>query len=161
MCEASGAAEGTVNATRTRSNSQFATYNSFDTASLVERLHAAEASQVVSALASSAIATTEAAMGECLSKASQLLATIESTNWEIFDAIAKLVDERQSIAQSIRSSIAQAMQSDEHVTALGPTLKELSSKPYDYSRRRLNPSRLSCHRLSLQHLERPRWRCRA
>ncbi len=41
------------------------------TASLVERLHAAEASQVVSALASSAIATTEAAMGECLSKASQ------------------------------------------------------------------------------------------
>ncbi len=98
------------------------------TASLVERLHAAEASQVVSALASSAIATTEAAMGECLSKASQLLATIESTNWEIFDAIGKLVDERQSIAQSIRSSIAQAMQSDEHVTALGPTLKEAQLK---------------------------------
>ncbi len=98
------------------------------TATLVERLHAAEASQVVSALASSAIATTEAAMGECLSKASQLLATIESTNWEIFDAIAKLVDERQSIAQSIRSSIAQAMQSDEHVTALGPTLKEAQLK---------------------------------
>jgi hypothetical protein len=98
------------------------------TASLVEKLHVSEASQVVSALASAAVATTEAAMGECLSKASQLLATIESTNWEIFDAIAKLADERQSVAQSIRSSIAQALQSDEHVTALGPTLKEAQLK---------------------------------
>jgi hypothetical protein len=67
-------------------------------------------------------------MGECLSKASHLLATIESTNWEIFDAIAKLADERQSVAQSIRSSIAQALQSDEHVTSLGPTLKEAQHK---------------------------------
>ena len=98
------------------------------TASLVEKLHVSEASQVVSALASAAVATTEAAMGECLSKASQLLATIESTNWEIFDAIAKLADERQAVAQSIRSSIAQALQSDEHVTALGPTLKEAQLK---------------------------------
>jgi hypothetical protein len=98
------------------------------TASLVEKLHVSEATQVVSALASAAVATTEAAMGECLSKASQLLATIDSTNWEIFDAIDKLADERQAVAQSIRSSIAQALQSDEHVTALGPTLKEAQLK---------------------------------
>jgi uracil phosphoribosyltransferase len=98
------------------------------TASLVEKLHVSEASQVVSALASAAVATTEAAMGECLGKASQLLATIESTNWEIFDAIAKLADERQAVAQSIRSSIARALQSDEHVTSLGPTLKEAQHK---------------------------------
>ncbi|MFN9415469.1 MAG: hypothetical protein ACK57V_24280 [Pirellula sp.] len=98
------------------------------TASLVEKLHVTEAGQVVSAIASAAVATTEAAMGECLSKASQLLATIESTNWEIFDAIAKLADERQAVAQSIRSSIAQALQSDEHVTSLGPTLKEAQHK---------------------------------
>ena len=98
------------------------------TASLVEKLHTTEAGQVVSALASAAVATTEAAMGECLSKASQLLATIESTNWEIFDAIAKLADDRQAVAQSIRSSIAHALQSDEHVTSLGPTLKEAQLK---------------------------------
>jgi hypothetical protein len=98
------------------------------TASLVEKLHATEAGQVVSALASAAVATTAAAMGECLSKSSQLLATIESTNWEIFDAIAKLADDRQTVAQSIRSSIAQALQSDEHVTSLGPTLKEAQLK---------------------------------
>lgn len=98
------------------------------TASLVEKLHVSEASQVVSALASATVATTEAAMGECYSKASQLLAMIESTNWEIFDAIAKLADERQVVAQSIRSSIVQALQSDEHVIALGPTLKEAQLK---------------------------------
>jgi len=67
-------------------------------------------------------------MGECLGKASQLLATIESTNWEIFDAIAKLTDERQAAAQAIRSSITHALQSDEHVTSLGPTLKEAQLK---------------------------------
>jgi len=98
------------------------------TASLVEKLHVSEASQVVSALASATVATTEAAMGECYSKASQLLAMIESTNWEIFDAIAKLADERKVVAQSIRSSIVQALQYDEHVTALGPTLKEAQLK---------------------------------
>ena len=98
------------------------------TASLVEKLHATEAGQVVSALASASVATTEAAMGECLSNASQFVATIESTNWEIFDAIAKLADDRQAVAQSIRSSIAHALQSDEHVTSLGPTLKEAQLK---------------------------------
>jgi gas vesicle protein len=98
------------------------------TASLVEKLHATEASQIVSALASSVVATTEAAMGECLSKASQLLATIESTNWEIFDAIAKLTDENQIEAQSIRSSITQALQADEHVIPLGPALRESQAK---------------------------------
>ncbi|MBL8888645.1 MAG: phage resistance protein [Planctomycetaceae bacterium] len=98
------------------------------TASLVEKLHVSDASQVVSALASAAVATTEAAMGECLSKAAQLVATIDSTNWEIFDAIAKLNDERQAVAQSIRSSITQALQSDEHVTSLGPALKEAQLK---------------------------------
>jgi hypothetical protein len=97
-------------------------------ASLAEKLHASEAGQVVSTLAMAAVATTEAAMGECLGKAPQLLATIESTNWEIFDAIGKLADERQAVAQSIRSSIALALQSDEHVTSLGPTLKEAQLK---------------------------------
>lgn len=97
-------------------------------ASLVEKLHATDAGQIVSTLASAAVATTEAAMGECLSKASQLVATIDSTNWEIFDAIAKLSDERQSPAQAILSSIIQALQSDEHVMSLAPVLKEAQLK---------------------------------
>ncbi len=67
-------------------------------------------------------------MGECLSKSAQLSATIESASWEMFDVISKLSDERQATAQSIRSSIVQALQSDEHVTSLGPTLVEAQSK---------------------------------
>ena len=98
------------------------------TQALVDRLNASDASQIVSMLATAAVATTEAAMGECLSKAAQLSGIIDGTNWEIFDAIGKLADARQAQATSIRTSVRQALESDEHVTALGPALKEAQLK---------------------------------
>jgi hypothetical protein len=90
---------------------------------LVDQLNSSDASQIVKLLATAAIATTESAMGECLSKAAQLTGIIDGTNWEIFDAIGKLVDDRQAQASSIRVSVRQAMEADEHVIALGPALK--------------------------------------
>lgn len=98
------------------------------TQALVDRLNACEAAQVVSMLAASAIATTEAAMGECLSKAAQLMGILDGTNWEIFDAIGKLDDARETQATSIRAIVRQALEADEHVTALGPALKEAQLK---------------------------------
>ena len=68
------------------------------THALVNRLNASDVSQVVTSLVTAAIATTEPAMGECLSKAAQLTGIIDGTNWEIFDAIGKLADGRQAQA---------------------------------------------------------------
>ncbi len=98
------------------------------TQALVDRLNASDASQIVAMLATAAIATTEPAMGECLSKAAQLTGIIDGTNWEIFDAIGKLTDDRQAKAASIRESVRQALEADEHVIALGPALKEAQFK---------------------------------
>jgi hypothetical protein len=67
-------------------------------------------------------------MGESLGKASKLLDTIERTDWDIIDAAIKLTDERQSVAQSIRSFIVETLQADEHVMSLGPALVEARSK---------------------------------
>jgi hypothetical protein len=79
-------------------------------------------------LATAAIATTESAMGECLAKAAQMTGIVEGTNWEIFDAIGKLFDNRRAQATSIRESVRKAMEADEHVTTLGPAMKEAQLK---------------------------------
>ncbi len=98
------------------------------THALVDRLNSCDASQIVAMLATAAIATTEPAMGECLSKAAQLAGIIDGTNWEIFDAIGKLADDRQTPASAIRASVRTTMAADEHVIALGPALKEAQFK---------------------------------
>ena len=46
----------------------------------------------------------------------------------IFEAIDRLSGERQSAAKAIRSSVTQALQADEHVTQLGPALREAQSR---------------------------------
>ncbi len=98
------------------------------TLSLVEALHAADDTKVVETLAGAAIATSEAAVDECLAKASQLNGTLDSANWEIFDAIGKLDDDRKPAAAEIRHSITQALSSDEHVVSLGAALQGAQSK---------------------------------
>ena len=72
------------------------------TLTLLERLHEVKPDGVVGALATAEIATSESAMGTCLSQAAALGTTLEGTNWEIFEAIGKLSDERQSAAAEIR-----------------------------------------------------------
>jgi hypothetical protein len=67
-------------------------------------------------------------MGECLTKAAELNGTIEGTNWEVFDAVSKLTDDRRTAAAAIRDSVIEAMRSDEHVVQLGPALKTAQSK---------------------------------
>ncbi|MHC4175951.1 MAG: phage resistance protein [Planctomycetota bacterium] len=98
------------------------------TLGLVERVNAGEADDIVGILASAEVATSESAMGECFGKAAELSGTLEGTNWEIFEAVGKLTDERQATADEIRSSVEQALRSDEHVIQLGPALKEAQSK---------------------------------
>ena len=60
-------------------------------------------------------------MGECLTNAGTLAGTLDSTNWEIFEAIAKLTDERKAAAVAIRANVDEAIRCDEHVKPLaGP-----------------------------------------
>ena len=95
---------------------------------LVEKLNATPESAIVAALAAARIATSESAMGECLAKAASLAATIDGTNWEIFEAIGRLTDNRAATASKILGVVEQVLRCDEHVQPLAATLKDAQSK---------------------------------
>ena len=63
-------------------------------------------------------------MGECLTRSARFVGLLDGTNWEIFEAIGKLTDQRQAAAAILMQSVRAAMQCDEHVISLGPALKE-------------------------------------
>lgn len=100
--------------------------SAISTLTLIEQLAASD--QIVKILAQVDIATTEAAIADCLTKATTLTAALESTNWELFDSIQHLKDDRQATATSIRDSIQEALLKDEHVIPLSSRLKEAQSK---------------------------------
>jgi hypothetical protein len=85
---------------------------------LVEQIGSNQSKDIVKILAEATIATTEAAMKECLSKASTLAAALEQTSWEIFESIADLIDDRKSSADELRKTVEQALCSDEYVIHL-------------------------------------------
>jgi hypothetical protein len=98
------------------------------TLAVVERIQEGKPEEIVSVLATAEIATSESAMGECLSQTAALGATLQGTNWEIFEAIGKLADERQSTAAEICRTVELALRSDEQVVQLGPALKTAQSQ---------------------------------
>jgi len=93
------------------------------TQKLVGLVSAAEPANIVGLLARAEVATSEAAMGECRSKAAELEGNLETAGWEIFEAIGKLGDERKVTAAEILADVRKALAADEHVTALAPALK--------------------------------------
>ena len=98
------------------------------TLAMLEQLSTAEDVVVAERLAEVAIATSEAAMAECLKKAASLSGSLDGTSWEIFQSIAALEDKRQSKAKEIVDRLKQALASDEHVISLSPQLKQSQSQ---------------------------------
>ena len=95
---------------------------------LLEKIHLSSDDAVVGALALAEVATSESAMGECLNNAGTLAGTLDGTNWEIFEAIEKLADERTTAAAAVRTSLGEVLRCDEHVKSLAVVLREAQSK---------------------------------
>ena len=95
---------------------------------LVEQIGSNQANSVVKVLAEATIATTEAAMKECLSKASMLTTILEQTDWGVFEFIATLADDRKQSADKICKTVRQALCSDEYVISLSSTLRTAQTK---------------------------------
>ena len=98
------------------------------TLAMVEQLSAAKPEDVVEMLAKSAIATSAAAMSECLKKAATLTGNLQRISWDIIEGIRALTDERQSKADTILNTLTQALTSDEHVIGLGAQLQQCQSQ---------------------------------
>lgn len=90
---------------------------------LIRKLADASPPNTLSAFVGAEIQTSIAAMGECISKAAELLLLLETGNAEIF-----LAAEQKSPASHILADLRSALQADEHAIPLGPSLKELQAR---------------------------------
>lgn len=92
---------------------------------LLAAIHNAEESQVVEVLAKAVLETSEAAMSQTLSKASQLDEVLRLAAWDLFDAMRNLTDVRQTAAEGVLSQLGDALAADEHVIPLQKTIDVL------------------------------------
>ncbi len=95
---------------------------------LVENLSTAKPADVVSLLTGASIATSTAAMGECISKADRLQESLNHTSWDSFNQIQKLAAKFKTAVTKILDDLQQALVSDEHVHELGPALQACQSQ---------------------------------
>lgn len=95
---------------------------------LLDKLSVADTNAVVKTMSTAAIATSEAAMGECVAKAGELQGNLDPAAWQTFDLVRKLPEEHQIDAQRILAELTNALSSDEHAVSLGSTLKAAHAK---------------------------------
>lgn len=91
---------------------------------LIESILSPQSHGVVAVLASATVPSSDQALGRSLKSAAQVLGTLESTNWEVFDAVGRLSDERRGAAAGIRQRVSEALGHDEIAQALGPVLSQ-------------------------------------
>lgn len=96
--------------------------------SLLRVLETAVGNNLISKLATFNLQTKPAALGVALSSASKLDQAMEMADWEIFDGIAGLSDERKEAADAVWSDLRDAFNSDEHAVALVPKLSDLRQR---------------------------------
>lgn len=92
---------------------------------LLATLQAATDAELVQALASASIETSEAAVSRSMGQAQSVADALNNTKWNIFDAMRDLQDHRQPAAASILTRLVEALESEEHVIPLKSKLEEL------------------------------------
>lgn len=95
---------------------------------LVEQINSSQSGDIAKILAEATVATSEAAMKDCLNKASSLVTALETTDWEVFEFIATLVDDRKQSADEIRQTVEEILRTDEYVISLATSLKASQTK---------------------------------
>lgn len=98
------------------------------TQSLVEKVGVTEPGAIVKLLAAANVVTSEAAMGECVSKAAELEGNLDTAGWQTFELVRKLPEEHQATAKKILSELEDALSSDEHAIELAPALKSAQAQ---------------------------------
>ena len=86
---------------------------------------AEDAKRQVEFLAQAEVKTSRDAMGTAYKKAGKVCDAIESTKWELLEAVAQLSDERKVAARGILAQLVEALTHDEYAIALQPRLSKL------------------------------------
>ncbi len=108
--------------------------------SLLRTLEASVGNSLISKLASFNLQAKPAVLGVALSTASKLDQALEMADWEIFDGIAGLSDERKEAADEVWSDLRDAFNSDEHAVALVPKLSDLRQRAVKLLTRSVPPA---------------------
>jgi len=86
------------------------------------------ADEFVRSLARTTIETSAEAMGASFAKAREVLEALRWAEWQMFDALANLRDERAAAATAIRAAVLDALTRDELAQELGTALKAGQAK---------------------------------
>ena len=92
---------------------------------LLASLAQAAEGDVVAALATATLQTSDAAVGRALGQAQACADTLTNARWEMFDAMRDMQDHRQTAAALVLSRLSEGLTSDEHVLPLKSRLEEL------------------------------------
>ena len=92
---------------------------------LLASLTQAAEGDMVAALASATLQTSDAAVGRTLGQAQACADTLTNTRWDMFDAMRDVQDHRRDAAASVLSRLSEVLTSDEHVVPLKSRLEEL------------------------------------
>lgn len=99
--------------------------------SLLESVRDVKPAAVIESLASLTPATSEAAMGTCLTSAADVVKAMAATQWKLFESIRGLRDDRAAAAEALLRRVSDALTNDQLVTALEPVLQIEQSKAID------------------------------
>jgi hypothetical protein len=96
--------------------------------SLLKTLEGASGNSLIGKLASFSVVAKPAVLGVALSSCSRLDQALDVADWEIFDGIRALADDRKESADQIWADLQDAFNSDEYAVALVPKLGELRQR---------------------------------
>lgn len=95
---------------------------------LVTDVLSAPDDQVVLTLAKADVRTSDAAMAQAIGKAKIIDELIRTVDWDLFEAVAKLADDRKTAAEAIYRRVREILAADEHAIALKPAMDEVRRK---------------------------------
>jgi hypothetical protein len=90
---------------------------------VLEAIHAAADSSVVSAIVHAEVGTSEEAMATSIRKAAGVIAALASTRYELFEAVAGLTDHRAEAGAAIQQRVREAFEKDELAVGLEAALR--------------------------------------
>jgi hypothetical protein len=76
----------------------------------------------------------------CLGSAADLREAVNAATWDIISTAADLPDSRRAASEALRSYVAEALDADEHVTALRPALQEATRRASRLLRESVQPT---------------------
>ena len=96
--------------------------------SLLKALEESAGNRLIGKLAGHDLQTNPAALAIALANASKLDQALEVADWEIFDGIKALADDRKTAADQVWNELEAAFNSDEYAVALQPKLAALRQR---------------------------------